>query len=355
MSRWWLVILLGWLLIAGSYAHEEEFERERHAGMERECGCTAGASLQPVIEAQRPLEEMLELAALRVLGAPSGSAPRLPAPRIERLGLEVSEPHYEPTMDLTLTGELPQGAMRLVLMFEVHGKDFRGHPRVVHVLALTPATQLAALGKPRCGTALSIEQGDRVMVAIAAVDEYGQLGQVTKVEAQLSKRGPDRPTCSHEHCSHPGLLALFLGMCWMLPTVAVMIGTLVVLSSRRSRFRMATAEPMSLGQLHRLCSKLMRTQLAYAVLCLLCGAGLTLRYPLLAPVSVVPLLFALVAALRYRAIGSLLRLAEQPGATFERQGPGVTAVHDGRVRLETFPLALVEDAMRQDVPPMRAR
>lgn len=347
--------MLGWLLVFGSYGYNEELERERHARTARECGCTSDASVHFLSEPPRPLEEMLELEARRVLGAPSGSAPQLTAPRLERLGLEVSEPHYEPTTDLTLTGELPHGAMKLALLFEVHGKDFRGNPHVEHMLALTPATQLAALGKPSCDTALSIEQGDRVTVAIAAVDEQGQLGQVTKVEAQLTKRGPARPSCGHEHCSHPELFALFFGMCWMLPTLAVMLGTLVVLSSRRSRFRTATAEPMAPGQLHRLCSTVMRTQLAYAVLCLLGGAGLTLRYPLLAPMAVVTLVFALVAWLRYRAISSLLRLAEQPGATLERQGPGVTAVHDGRVRIETFPRALVEDAMRQDVPPMRAR
>lgn len=354
MSRWWLVILVGWLLIAGSYAHEVELEREHEERANRACGCTDGARVIPVRDAPRPLEELLELAARRTLGDAGSAASRLPAPLLSGLRLELGDAHHEPTSDLALTGELPRGTEQLALLFEVRGKDFEGNVRVDHLLALTPATQLTGLGKARCETSLPIELEDQVTVAVAGVDQAGRLGHSVRLEAQLTRR-TGRPECGHRHCSHSGLLALFLGMCWMLPTVAVMFGTLVVLGRRRSLFRLAAAEPMSLGQLHRLCSTVLRAQRAYLVLCLLMGAAFVLRYPQHAPTSVLALLAAGLAGLRYRAMQRLLRLAEQPGATYERRGPGVSVVHDSRVAIETFPSSVMEAAMRDDVPPMRAR
>lgn len=358
MSRLWFLVLIGWLFIIGSYGHENERHREQEAKLDRECGCVPDASVRPVLEPLRPLEEMLERSAQRELGdapAPGGPVSRLPAPRLDGLRLEVSAPHYEPVSDVLLTGELPPGAERLALLFEVRGKDFEGNARVDHRLAFAPASQLAALGKPRCDTSLDLDLADEVRVAIAGVDAKGQLGRVSTVQAQLAPRGPERPLCGHGHCHHSGLAALLLGMCWTLPTFAMMIGTLIVLARRRSQFRDATAETMSLGQLHQLCTRVSRTQIAYVVLCLLSGAALALRYPQVAPNAVLVLPFALVAALRYRAMRNLLALAERPGASLERRGPGVTVVHEGNVILETFPASLVAAAMRDDMPPMRTR
>lgn len=356
MSRLWFLVLLGWLFIIGSYGHENERHREQEAKLDRECGCASDASVRRLLEPLRPLEELLELSALRELGdAPAGPVSRLPAPRLDGLRLEVSDPHYEPISDVVLTGELPPGAERLALLFEVRGKDFEGNGRIDHWLAFAPAGQLAALGKPRCDTSIEIDLADEVHVAIAGVDAKGRLGQISTVQAQLAKRDTGHSQCGHGHCHHSGLAALLLGMCWALPTFAMMIGTLIVLARRRSQFRDAPAETMSLGQLHQLCSRVSRMQVAYVVLCLLCGAALALRYPLVAPNAVLVLPFALVAALRVRAMRNLLALAERPGALLERRGPGVTVVHEGMVLLQTFPTSVMAAAIKEDVPPMRTR
>lgn len=353
MSRLWFLVLLGWLLIIGSFAYEDELEREHEARIVRECGCDSGVSLHRLSEPERPLDEMLELSTPHVLARASSAGSRLPAPKIDELVLEVGGARYNPVSDLQLTGELPPGAKQLALLFEVRDQDSSDSPLVLHTLALAPADRLDGLGKPRCNTELFLDLNDRVRVAVAAIDKAGHIGQVTTIEAKLRARGPERPDCGHGHCSHSGMLALLLGMCWLLPTFAMMIGTLVVLAHRRSKFRAATAGAMSLGQLHQLCSKISRTQLAYVVLCLLCGAALALRYPVVAPTAVLVLPFALIAALRHRAMQRLLALAERPGASLERRGPGVTVVHDDMVLIETFPSSLMAAAMKDDVPPMR--
>lgn len=355
MSRLWFVVLLGWLLIIGSYGSEDEHEREHEARLDRDCGCSSGASVRTLMEPQRPLAEQLELAARRELGGAASAGYRLPAPRVDELVLHVSKPNYEPTADLAWTGELPKGAKQLALLFEIRTNNGSAAPIVQHALALAPATKLAGLGKPRCDTQLAIDLDDSVTVAVAAIDAAGQLGQVTQVEAKLQERSADRPSCGHGHCSHPGLLALLLGMCWTVPTVAMMIGALVVLAHRRSQFRASPVEPLSLGQLHRLCTMVSRTQVAYMVLGLLCSVALAVRYPIVAPTAAWTLLFPLLAALRYRAMRKLLALAERPGASMERRGPGVLVVHDGKVQIETFPSSLVASAMRDDVPPMQTR
>lgn len=351
MRYLFLLVVIGWVAVAGTCVYEGHCASEDRAERERACRCGKGAITERLsLSGEAPLaQELVDRATvrLRTPGEPAVED-RLDAPKIRSLRLEVSHPNSE----LTLDAALPANAAQLAFLFEAHRKDLSGHEHVEHALALAPVGQLADLGKLRCQTALPLQRDDRVTVAVAAVDAAGVVGQATQLE--VSELGYFSDECERRRHPGHGFLTMLAAAACLIATVVVGLIALIVHALRRPLFGEATAEPISLGQLHRLCSTVLRAHRAYAALGLLCSAMTSLYFPPLAPIAIFLLIFAVVA-LRYLAMHRLLRLAEQPGAMCERCGPRITVVHGERILIETFSSSAVEAAMCNSAPSMRAR
>lgn len=355
MSRWTLVLLLGWVLYGGLLARYDQAVAEREAAEWRACQCTKAASVQPLVGSGRPLSEQLAERLRPLVGSESrGSTEAL---RLHGLQLRVADGAIRPPVDLDLSAELPRGTVGLAFLFETRSSSADGEQRIEYAVALAPVGELAALGKERCRTELPIRRGDRVTAAVAAVDAAGNLGPASTVEAVLAERSDRLARCEARRygCGLGAMARLFLGACWAFGSFLVLVAGLMTTWGRRALFRAARPEPLPLGALDRLCTHARREQLAYLVLSLLCGAALALRYPASAAFALPMLPLALLAAWRYRALHRLQRAAEQPDASYHRQGPGIVAMHDGKGHQLLFRPKAVDAVMSNCLPPMRAR
>lgn len=348
MSRWLLVLLLGWLVFGAALAQERLDSIEHEAAMRRACPCVDGASVVLVeAPAVGALEERLAELVLRHQGKPRKSA-QVGALGLQRLQLAVDAG----AVDLELTAELPPEATQLAFLFESRWRAADGTERVRQALAFAPKGQLAALGKDRCRTELPIAHGAHVTAAIAALDAAGNVSPASKVVAQLTERKAGLPSCRVGYRCGLGAAALaMLGLCTGFIAFLVLVAGLMTVAQRRSLFALALAEPISLGALDRVCTRERRDQVAYLVLALASAVALALRYPANAEVALPMLPFALLAAWRYRLIHRLQRAAEHPTAAFHRRGPSIEVTGPAPHRA-IFRPSLLERALLHDLPAM---
>lgn len=355
MPRWLFALFLGWLLLGGLYAHGRHEAAAREAAELRACQCTEGASSQLIeLPSDVPLEEQLVTLVRAHTGKPTHRA-EVGALQLHRLQLSVAAGSLLPTTDLELIAELPPETTQLAFLFESRERAADGTERVARALALAPRDQLGALGKDRCGTALPIQRGDQVTAAIAAIDRAGNLGPVARIAAHLGERSDELDPCRDRYgCGLGATMLVLVGACAAFIAFLVLLAGLMLSMQRRGKFDMAVAEPISLAALDRVCTRDRREQLAYLVLTLTAAAGLALRYPTEAGVSLSMLPFALLAAWRYHAVRRLQRVAERPGATCYRRGPGL-CVNGKRGRRVIFRPELLDRALQDELPAMRAR
>lgn len=357
MSRWWLAVLLGWLLLAISLAYDVESTRTEQGAALARCACATNAKVVEVPPDDAPPHEALGNG-LRLFGEANapGAAPALPAPSVRHLWLRRPARGHPSGVNVELDASAPAGARRLALLFDAaldRGADATAHQREV---AVAPVAELLTLGRPLCAILLDLERGDRVRVTVAALDDAGALGASTTVAAELIREEPWDDPCYAMTCGTGGeMLLLLAGSLWALVSFAVALGAGIAWLRRHTAAQAAPAEPLALAAISRVGAHVQREQLGYAVFCALFGVAIAVRYPELALVGLLPTPFIAAALLRWRAASKLLALAARPGALIEQKGPLVLVACDNDVASLFVAPKRLAAAAGTDVPTMRSR
>lgn len=336
MARWWIAILLGWLLFARmAITDEREHQREldaRAAGLLRDCDCASA----PIMEEGRPAAPST---------GPAG-APAVPAPLVHRVELAVDPVLIGGAYSSSLTpwAEFAEEVTALRLTFTGQGRT---------ITATVRRSQLDQLGWPICNTNLPFAPGTTVALELRALTDDHRVSPAvhrTVVVTQRDLRRGYCPTYSREHCDHTLDPVELFGVLMGLGSFIAAVLTVLSLFRRAIRIAHALVVPSTPYVAVRAASALARSQSQNAVMCGLIAMATMIAYPEAMLLAVVAGLGAVLATWRWWRARGALAVATSPGAYVELRAERIIIADGARVITLVVGLQDLAAAVRAEVP-----
>lgn len=342
MSRWWLVVLLGWLALTHAMVQEERADDAERAAQEArppvyEYGYECNYSFVAVPESEVSGED----AHMHPQVLPDHPAP---APAVEGLLVAVAPRHPSgpSPAKVTFATELGPEVAALKFKFSQAGR----------ASTLSVARDRWVTLGVACGYGFPFLANSMVDVEFRTVDVLGKLSapfQRTIGVLELP------PAPRHYRCHHATSPLLLLSLLLGLMSCAVLAIAALKLILRRMRIEQATAVPSTPYVASRIAAGTLQQQGRLAAMFFIVAVGTMITYPQAAALAVVAALSGLVAMQRWHRARLVLQLAASPLAHVELRDLRLIVADGVRATtLDTRPAAL-KKALCAEVPAVQAR
>jgi hypothetical protein len=218
---------------------------------------------------------------------------------------------------------------------------------------VTTTTSWRDLGRPGCGTALPFTAGERVSVAVSAIDLAGNESLPATRDLEVGRAASTLPGCvHHKRDAYLRVSPFALFGCTALPlgVVLVVLGYLVVHLRRTAEARFAVAEPVSLLVVERLARAVQRRAGVIAAVGVVGVPALVVMD--VGPAAIISTIVGCVGLRGFFIARSMLQLIEHavaPGGEDEASAPRRPA--SAEVVGHTVIVRSASDEVRLDVSP----
>lgn len=250
----------------------------------------------------------------------------------------------QPTVALGFEAALDPDAALLHFVFTGEG---------TRLSLITTTTSWRDLGRPGCGTALPFAAGERISVAVSAIDLAGNESLPVTRELEVGRAASTLPGCvHHERDVHLRVspFALFGYTALPLGVVLLVLGYLVVHLRRTAEARFAVAEPVSLLVVERLARSVQRRAGVIAAVGVVGVPALVVMG--VGPAAIISTIVGCVGLRGFFIARSMLQLIEHavsPGGEDEVSAPRQPA--SAEVVGHTVIVRSASDEVRLDVSP----